>query len=259
MKYYIVDAFAEELFKGNPAAVCILDKSIGDKLMQKIAAENNLSETAFVKKNGQEYDLRWFTPAIEVDLCGHATLASAFVINNFIDKKAETFQFTTLSGKITVKKDDKLFNMNFPARIPKKIEILPAMEKAIGTYIQEAYSSTRDLLLRLESEEQIKKLKPDLKLITELQYFGVIATAKASNADFVSRFFAPKTGIPEDPVTGSSHCVLIPYWADKLHKDTLKAYQASERGGFLHCRNLHDRVIIGGNAVLYAEGEIKVN
>lgn len=191
-------------------------------------------------------------------MCGHATLASAFVINSFIEKKADEIEFNTLSGKLNVTKNDKMFNLNFPARPPKKIEVLPIMEKAIETYIQEAHSSVRDLMLRVESEEQVLKLKPDIESLKKIGNAGIIVTSKGTDCDFVSRFFAPDYGLLEDPVTGSSHTVLIPYWADRLHKDYLTARQLSKRGGCLYCRNLQNRVIIGGYAVLYSEGEIKV-
>lgn len=258
MKYYIVDAFTKEMFKGNPAAVCIPEKELSKETMQNIAAEFNLSETAFIKKNGNSYDLRWFTPEKEVDLCGHATLAGAFVINNFIDKKASEIEFNTLSGKLSVTKNDNMLNLNFPAKIPKKAEISPLMEKAIGTYIQEAHASARDLMLRLESVEQIKKLKPDFESVKKLGFFGVIVTAKGPDTDYVLRFFAPDASVPEDPATGSAHCTLIPYWSNRLHKDYMTSIQLSKRGGYFYCRNLQNRVQIGGYAVLYSEGDIKI-
>ena len=257
MKYYIVDAFTDELFKGNPAGVCVLDKALDDKTMQSIAAENNLSETAFIKKNNNGYDLKWFTPETEIDLCGHATLAAAYVINNFIDKKAVEIAFNTLSGELKVVKNDKMYDVNLPASNIKKVEVHPLMEKAIGTFVVEAYAA-RDLMLRLESEEQLKKLKPNTDLLKETGYLGIIATTKGSEADFVSRFFAPNAGIAEDPVTGSSHCMLIPYWSEKLHKTYMVSKQLSSRGGTVYCRYLGNNVLISGNAVLYLEGNINI-
>lgn len=259
MKYYIVDAFTNEQFKGNPACVCILDKIISGDIMQKIAGENNLSETAFVTRNGTSFDIRWFTPKTEVKLCGHATLAAAFVIKNFYDKKSETFEFNTLSGKIPVTHTNGMYNLNLPAFVPKKIDPEQNMSRAIGgMYVVEAWSFERNLLLRLEYEEAVKKVKPDNELLKELNYDIVSVTAKGDIYDIVSRCFCPKLGVLEDPVTGSAHCILIPYWFEKLHKDNIVSFQASVRGGLLYCRNLNDRIIVGGNAVLYADGNINI-
>lgn len=259
MKYYIVDAFTENLFQGNPAGVCLLGKWLDDSVMQNIAAENNLAETAFIVKNGNAYDLRWFTPDVEMDLCGHATLASAFIITNFVDKKANKLNFRTLSGLLTVTKKDALYEMDFPSRKPKQVECLPAMSEAIGTEVLEAHLS-RDLLLLVETEEQVRNLKPNFELMKTIpDSFAVIVTAKGDNADFVSRFFAPNAGVPEDPVTGSSHCTLIPFWAEKLGKDKLVAHQLSKRGGRLYCENVGNRVKIAGYATLYLEGNILID
>lgn len=257
MKYFIVDAFADKLFEGNQAGVCLLDEWIDDKTMQSIAAENNLAETAFIVKRKDYYDLRWFTPEMEIDLCGHATLASAFVIYNFVDNSEVRMDFHTMSGTLTAEKKGDLFEMNFPARTPRPIPVIPLMEQAIGIPVQGAYLS-RDMLLLVDSEQQVKDLLPDLSLISKLpDCFALIVTAKGTTADFVSRFFAPNASIPEDPVTGSSHSTLIPFWAEKLKKDKMIAKQLSKRGGTLYCENINDRVIIAGRAVLYLQGDIR--
>jgi PhzF family phenazine biosynthesis protein len=250
------------LFKGNPAGVCILDKWIDDNLMQSIAFENNLAETAFVVKNDSQYELRWFTPETEMDLCGHATLASAFIINNFVDKNNHFMSFSTKSGILTVKfiKENELYEMDFPARKPVKTEIDPVIQKAINAQIKEAYKA-RDLLLLVDTEEQVKNLAVNFEQLKKCKdCFAFIITAPSSNAgyDFVSRFFAPNAGIPEDPVTGSSHSTLIPFWAEKLNKKKLIAKQLSKRGGILYCENNGSRVKISGKAKLYLEGNIKI-
>ncbi len=258
MKYFIVDAFTDELFKGNQAGVCILDKWIDDKIMQNIATENNLAETAFVVKNKDYYDLRWFTPKVEIDLCGHATLASAYIISEFIDNSAIKINFKTLSGILSVEKKGNLFEMNFPARNPLPITSTLTMEQAIGIPIKEAYLS-RDVILIVDNEQQVIDLKPDFDLISKLpDCFALIVTAKGTEADFVSRFFAPNAGVLEDPVTGSAHSELIPLWAKKLNKNKLIAKQLSKRGGTLFCENLNERVIIAGKATLYLQGDIKI-
>jgi PhzF family phenazine biosynthesis protein len=262
MKYFVVDAFAEELFRGNPAGVCILDKWIDDNILQNIAFENNLAETAFVVRNGERSDLRWFTPEIEIDLCGHATLASAFIVMNFIDRSSNSVSFNTRSGILTVcaNKDNDLYEMDFPVIKPVKTEINQTVQNAINAKIKEAYKA-RDLLLTIDSEEQVKNLEVNFELLkTVKDCFAFIITAPSSNKeyDFVSRFFAPNAGVLEDPVTGSSHCMLIPYWSEKLNKNKLIAKQLSKRGGTLYCAHNGDRVKISGKAKLYLEGEIKI-
>jgi PhzF family phenazine biosynthesis protein len=259
MKYYIVDAFADELFKGNQAGVCILEKWIDADLMQNIAAENNLAETAFVVKSGDHYDLRWFTPEIEIDLCGHGTLASAFVVSNFVDKGAVCMDFHTKSGVLSVCRKDDLYEMDFPSRKPEPIAVTPLMAEAVGTAVLEAHIS-RDVLLLVGSEQEVRNLKPRFDLIEQIpDCFGLIVTAKGESVDFVSRFFTPNAGILEDPVTGSTHSTLIPFWAERLHKDEMVARQLSERGGTLLCGNCGERVKISGKAVLFLEGEIKIS
>ena len=258
MKYYVVDAFADKLFSGNPAGVCLLDEWLDDEAMQSIAAENNLAETAFVIKRERHYNLRWFAPLTEIDLCGHATLASAFVVSNYLDIGIETMDFHTKSGILSVKKTDDLFEMDFPSRKPDRIEVTPMMEQAVGTSVSESYIS-RDMLLLLDTEKQVENLQPDMNLIAKLpDCFALIVTAKGDSVDFVSRFFAPKAGVPEDPVTGSSHSTLIPFWADRLKKEKMTAKQLSKRGGTLFCQNCGDRVKISGRAILYLRGEIKL-
>lgn len=258
MQYYIVDAFSDRLFKGNQAGVCLLEEWLSDDLMQNIAAENNLAETAFVVRRENHYDLRWFTPEVEIDLCGHATLASAFIIVNFVDPDARAINFHTLSGILSVVKKDELYEMDFPARKPEPVEKTLLMQQAIGVPVQEAHLS-RDLLLLVENEQQVKTIQPNFELLKQLpDGFAVIVTAKGEQVDFVSRFFAPKAGIPEDPVTGSSHSTLIPFWSEKLNKSEMVARQLSKRGGTLFCKNDGERVKIAGKAALYLQGTINV-
>ncbi|MBN2654606.1 MAG: PhzF family phenazine biosynthesis protein [Nitrospirae bacterium] len=258
--YYHIDAFTSKIFSGNPAAVCLLDKWLDDKTMHCIAAENNLAETAFlVSASDSRYHLRWFTPAVEIDLCGHATLASAFVIFSYINSSLPSVDFETASGKLTVVKSDDLLTMNFPARKPLASESLALLSKAFGAEPVEVLRS-RDLMAVFDDEMVIKNMKPDfqkLRLIKDC--FGIIVTAHGLNSDFVSRFFAPNAGIDEDPVTGSAHCTLIPYWSEKLGKNKLSAQQLSKRGGELFCENMDNRVNISGRAVLYAKGHIHLD
>jgi PhzF family phenazine biosynthesis protein len=262
MKYYVVDAFTDELFKGNPAGVCILEKWLDDNLLQNIAFENNLAETAFVVKNNSQYDLRWFTPETEIDLCGHATLASAFIIINFIDKNNKFLSFNTKSGILTVNynNENELYEMDFPSRKPIKTEINQIIQKAINIQIKETYMA-RDLLILIEKEKQVKELEINFELLKSYKdCFAFIITAQSSNNeyDFVSRFFAPNAGIMEDPVTGSSHSTLIPFWAERLGKNKLIAKQLSKRGGTLYCENNGDRVKISGKAKVYLQGNIEI-
>lgn len=256
--YFHVDAFTSHVFSGNPAGVCPLDNWLDDLLLQQIAAENNLSETAFFVRTDKGYDLRWFAPKTEVDLCGHATLASAFVIFNFLGFPEDHITFSTKSGMLSVKKVKDRFMMDFPAR-PGKLASAPEfLVKGLGKNITEVYRS-RDYLVILDSEDEVRTLRPDFSELLKLDCTGVIISAKGDSVDFVSRFFAPRVGIPEDPVTGSSHCTLIPYWASRLGKTDLIAHQVSRRGGELFCRHIGDRVSIAGSAVLYLQGEIFVN
>ena len=259
MLQFIVDAFTEKIFCGNPAAVCIVEKFPEEKIMLKIAQENNLSETAFAVKEKNFYKLRWFTPAAEIDFCGHATLATAFVIFSEIEKNSDLIEFETMSGKFFVKKNEKFFEMNFPAYEYKKIPVTAEMSEAIGEKVLEAYLS-RDLLMILENEEKIKNLRPDFEKLKKLDGLIQAVTAKSSekNFDCVSRVFAPKIKILEDPVTGSTHCLIAPIWAKKTGKNILKCYQASERGGELICEIFDERVKISGKAVLFAESKLNI-
>jgi len=255
---YQVDAFSDTPFGGNPAAVCILDSWLSDDLMQQIGQENNLSETAFiVRKAKGEYDIRWFTPSTEISLCGHATLASAYIVFNFYDKDIETVSFDSKSGILSVDKKDDLLILDFPSTPPVNTEIPLVLIKALGV-IPEAAFSSRDLLVIVKDEETVRSLNPDFNLLKELDYLGIIVSAKGDNSDFVSRFFAPNVGINEDPVTGSAHTTLIPFWANKLGKDKLHAYQVSSRMGELFCELAVDRVKIAGKACLIIQGQLKI-
>ena len=254
---YQVDAFTSKLFGGNPAAVCPLEYWLEDGIMQSIAAENNLAETAYFVKKENHFELRWFTPEAEVDLCGHATLATAYVIFNLLKSETDKITFQTKSGKLEVIKRNDLLVMDFPSRKPVATEIPEGLIEAIGKAPNEVLQS-RDLLLVYETEEDVLSLQPDFSLLKKIDCFGYITTAKGNKVDFVSRFFAPKEGINEDPVTGSSHSTLIPFWAERLGKNELLARQISKRGGELFCKLLGDRVEIAGNAVLYLTGSINI-
>ena len=251
---YQIDAFTSRVFSGNPAAVCPLEQWLPDETMQAIAAENNHSETAFFVKQDQVYELRWFTPAVEVGLCGHATLAAAFVIFNYLDTAARSVSFQTKkSGMLQVDRQGELLAMNFPARPAKPCSTPDQLVQALGVEPKEVRLA-RDYLVIYEAENVIRSIKPDMSLLMGLDALGIIITAPGDSADFVSRFFAPGVGVPEDPVTGSAHCTLIPYWSDRLGKDELHAFQVSARGGELWCKHKGDRVGILGQAVRYAEG-----
>ena len=254
---YQVDAFTGTVFSGNPAAVCPLDRWLADPVLQAIAAENNLSETAYFVRNGDGYDLRWFTPAHEIDLCGHATLATAFVIFERLDKNRLSLTFNTKSGPLTVRREAARLSMDFPARPPERCEAPPALESGLGKRPVEAWKS-RDYMAVFESEADVRSLRPDMDKLATLDLLGVIATAPGTEKDFVSRFFAPRAGVPEDPVTGSSHCTLIPYWSKRLSRPRLSARQVSARGGDLDCEHRGDRVVISGVAALFLEGTISV-
>lgn len=257
MKCYHVDAFAEKVFEGNPAAVCVLDKYPSDALMQKIAGENNLSETAFAVKEGAGYHLRWFTPGGEIDLCGHATLGTAYVLFRFFEKDADSITFQTLSGALTVLKKGNLLEMDFPAYELKQIPVTPAMEDAFGVAITEAWLG-RDLLCVTENAEAIPTLTPNQAKLMELDGLLQHITAKGKEYDSVSRTFAPKLAVAEDPVCGSGHCHIVPLWAKKLGKERLVAWQASQRGGTLYCEMQGDRLSLAGTAVLYSIADLYV-
>ena len=254
---YQVDAFTREVFKGNPAAVCPLAEWLDAGLMQKIALENNLSETAFFVRQGDVYELRWFTPTFEIDLCGHATLASAYVLFEILGANEKVLKFQTKSGLMTVEREGDLLALDFPSRPATSCDIPEGLIAAIGKQPQEVLRS-RDYLMVYETEEEVRSLAPNFAEILKLDTHAVIVTAKGGDSDFVSRFFAPEVGVFEDPVTGSAHCALIPYWAEKLGKNEFFARQVSARGGELFCELKGDRVRIGGHAVLYLKGEIYV-
>jgi PhzF family phenazine biosynthesis protein len=251
--YYVVHSFTDTVFRGNPAGVCPLEEWLDDELMQRIAAENRLSETAFFVRKKDHFELRWFTPVIEVDLCGHATLASAYVLFDHLGHDEDVASFHTRSGELTVRKDGNFLVMDFPSRPGEPIEAPEALIEGLGSSPEEVYLA-RDYLAIFESEQDIRNLKPDFAALETLDCEGVIASAPGNDADFVSRFFAPKMGIPEDPVTGSAHSTLTPFWASRLEKKQLVAHQVSERGGVLKCTLRGDRVLIAGQAVLYVKG-----
>lgn len=255
--YYQVNAFTKEPFGGNPAGVCVLNHWPDDDLLQKIATENKLSETAFFVPEGKSYRLRWFTPAVEVDLCGHATLATAAVLFFELGFKDEQVRFESRSGPLSARQREGLIELDFPAWTPKPCKIPKGFAHALG-HEPLAILETRDYVVLLESENDVRKLTPDMDALKEFDKVGVIATAPGTDADFVSRFFAPRVGVPEDPVTGSAHCSLIPFWAERLGKTELFARQISKRGGELFCRLAGDRVNIAGNAKIYKRGELSV-
>jgi len=254
-----LDAFAEGPFGGNPAAVCPLEEWLEDHVMQAIAMENNLSETAFIVGSNGAYNLRWFTPAVEVDLCGHATLASAHVVLEILEPDAGKVIFETRSGRLTVNRDGDQLSMDFPSQPGKPCDELPGLADALGAKIIDSVSSV-DLLVRVENAETVRNLVPDIRFIQEnVQQRGLIVTAKGDDdCDFVSRFFAPAAGIDEDPVTGSAHCVSVPYWSGLLDKKELVARQVSSRGGLLTCEDRGNRVILKGRTILFLKGEITI-
>jgi PhzF family phenazine biosynthesis protein len=253
-----VDAFAKEVFKGNPAAVCPLDEWLDTGLMQKIALENNLSETAYFVKKDDVYEIRWFTPGAEIDLCGHATVASAYVIFECLKAEENFIKFSSPhSGILTVEKQGDILTLDFPSRPPVTCEVPEGLIEAVGKEPKEVLKS-RDYFLVYETEQEILGIEPNFSELLKIPAHAVIVTAKGDSSDFVSRFFAPEVGVFEDPVTGSAHCNLIPYWAEKLGKTELFARQVSARGGELFCELRGDRVKIGGHAVLYLKGEIYI-
>jgi PhzF family phenazine biosynthesis protein len=255
--YYQIDAFTGAVFAGNPAGVCLLDDWLEDATLQAIAAENNLSETAFLVRGGQGYGLRWFTPKAEVDLCGHATLASAFVVFTRVQPALDVVAFESKSGTLTVSREGDLLAMDFPSREARPCSSVPSeLVRGLGAAPDEVLLSVRDCLAVFSDEKAVAALRPEMAELSRLDQMGIIVTAPGSECDFVSRFFAPKVGVPEDPVTGSAHSTLIPYWAGRLGKTRLHARQISERGGELFCEHRGDRVTIAGRAVAYLEGKI---
>jgi len=258
IKLYFVDAFTDKLFGGNTAGVCPLKEWLPDEKMQSIAMENNLSETAFFVKEGSKFGIRWFTPTIEVDLCGHATLASAHVIYNHLDFKDDRILFDSKSGELIVRKEDDMLVMNFPTDNYKEVLVNDDLIRGLGVNPIEVYRGKSDYMLVCKSQKEIENINPNFDLIKRTIIRGIIVTAKGNKVDFVSRFFAPLSGVLEDPVTGSSHTTLIPYWAERLGKKELTAMQLSKRQGKLKCRYLGDRVEIGGEAITYLVGEIEI-
>jgi len=259
---YQVDAFTGRLFAGNPAAVCPLEKWLPDQMMQAIAAENNLAETAFFVRIGDDYELRWFTPTVEVDLCGHATLATGFVIMTKLAPQKTTTRFHTKSGILNVSRDGPRFTLDLPSQPPKPAEMPGRFLAALGRPPQQVLAAAKYLAI-YDSADDVAALAPDLVILKDIDKDGVIVTAPgptsgANACDFVSRYFAPHAGIPEDPVTGGAHCTLIPYWAQRLGKSKLHARQISARGGELFCEDQGRRVSLAGQAVLYLEGRIRV-
>jgi predicted PhzF superfamily epimerase YddE/YHI9 len=256
--YFRVHAFTSSPFGGNPAGVCPLERWLPDDLLQMVAAENNLSETAFFTKEGEQFHLRWFTPAVEVDLCGHATLASALVLFNELGWKERTIRFSSRGGLLGATPLGDVIELDFPARPGAPCSAPDILLRGLGSAPVEVLKA-RDYLAVYRTSAEVAALQPDMQLLGQLDCLGVIVTAPGSDADFISRFFAPRAGVPEDPVTGSAHCTLIPYWAQRLGKSELFAKQISKRGGELFCRNEGERVAIGGRAVVYCRGELQLH
>ncbi len=255
--YYQVDAFTDHVFGGNPAGVCLLPHWLPDAMLQKIALENNLSETAFIVRRGEEFELRWMTPSVEVDLCGHATLASAHVILSELNPLLADILFHTKSGVLSARRDGARITLDFPAMKAARSEVPAALAGGLGWIPLECWKA-RDYLAVFTSADEVLSLAPDFSELATLDCLGVIATAPGHDCDFVSRFFAPGAGIPEDPVTGSAHSTLIPYWAARLGKSQLHARQLSARRGELWCEDRGSRVGIGGNCVLYSRSQIEI-
>ena len=254
---FIVDAFTDTVFKGNPAAVCLLDEWLPDDTLQNIAKENNLSETAFTVKNSNHYELRWFTPGGEIDLCGHATLATAFVLFQYTEGDVESLTFTTQSGELLVTQKGELYELNFPVYSMHQVPVTSDMEEAIGVHPLEAWLG-RDLVCILPHENDVINATPDFDNVKALDGLFLNITAKDTNYDTVTRSFAPKLSVMEDPVCGSGHCHVIPLWANKLGQVEFRAYQASKRSGHLICRLEGNRLYLAGKAALYSRGEIYV-
>jgi PhzF family phenazine biosynthesis protein len=267
MEYHVIDAFTDKLFSGNPAGVCLPEHWPPKELMQSIAAENNHSETAFlVKQANGHYGLRWFTPTLEIDLCGHATLAAAFVLFGEREKQAQTLTFETAGGELTVTKNGDMLCLNFPATPPAECPAYPSIERALGVKPLAVYKSI-DFMVLVKSEETLRRLNPVYTVLANLRHeagmehdrFGIIVTAPGKECDFVSRYFAPGAGVLEDPVTGRAHCTLTPFWSKRLGKKVMTARQLSARGGVLLCEDAGKRVKINGKAVRYLKGTIEIN
>jgi PhzF family phenazine biosynthesis protein len=256
IKIYQLDAFTDSLFGGNPAAVCPLIEWLPDALLQNIAMENNLAETAFIVKESNGYRIRWFTPAVEVDLCGHATLAAAYVLFHLENYQGNEIEFQSRSGLLRVINEHDMLTLNFPVDKLEEVDISSGFLSCFDIAPIKVYKGKSDFMFVFENESQIANIQPDLHRISELDARGVIITAKGDHVDFVSRFFAPQSGIDEDPVTGSAHTSLTPYWHEVLQKDEMTAIQLSKRKGFLKCKYLGERIAISGKVCLYMSGEI---
>jgi predicted PhzF superfamily epimerase YddE/YHI9 len=255
--YYQIDAFTGSLFSGNPAGVCLLADWLPDEILQSIAAENNLAETAYVVQRDSSFDLRWFTPVVEMDLCGHATLAAAHVVFRHLGYGGSIVRFESRSGTLTVARNGDVLTLDFPARPAALCDVPPELSAGLRSS-PAAAAKARDYLAVFETEHAVRRLEPDMSALMRLDCVGIIATAPGGDCDFVSRFFAPRAGVPEDPVTGSAHCTLIPYWAQRLGRTELRARQVSPRGGELSCEHRGDRVGIGGRAVTYSSGFLHI-
>lgn len=257
VKQYVVDAFTDKVFHGNQAAVCVLDEWPSEELMMNITKENNFSETAFTVKTRDKYHLRWFTPGGEIDLCGHATLGTAYVLFRFYEQSSDRLVFSTLSGDLIVTKKGDLLEMEFPAYKLNPVPVTDEMTDALGVRPVKAFMG-RDLLCVLDNAADVRELKPDLEKVKKLDGLLLQVTAPGDDTDCISRSFAPKLNVAEDPVCGSGHCHIIPYWADTTGKDDLVAYQASKRGGILYCHMEGDKIFMAGKVVLYSIGELLV-
>ncbi len=258
LKVYIANAFSDKKFGGNPAAVVPLNEWLSERLMQQIAAQNNLAETAYFVKEGNDYSIRWFTPAVEVDLCGHATLASAHILFNHLNFTGDHLVFHSKSGPLHISRKEDKITLNFPANKPEEISDDGVIAKSIGANPKAIFKSRFDYMVVLESQSDVEKLNPDLSLVKKLPARGLIVTAKGDEADFVSRCFYPQSGIDEDPVTGSAHTVMVPYWAAETGKNRLTAIQLSARRGYLDCEFANDRVFMSGHALTYLEGDFYI-
>jgi PhzF family phenazine biosynthesis protein len=258
LKVYIANAFSEKKFGGNPAAIVPLDEWLSDTLMQQIAAQNNLSETAYIVPQGNDYAIRWFTPAVEVDLCGHATLASAFILFEHLNYKRNQIIFQSKSGPLQVTKNGDKITLNFPVNEPERISDDGSIGRALGIKPKAIFKSRIDHMVVLENQSDIERLKPDFAALNELPARGLIVTAKGDTVDFVSRCFYPQSGIDEDPVTGSAHTVMVPYWAGETGKNKFSAIQLSARRGYLDCELAGNRVLISGRAHTYLEGNFYI-
>jgi PhzF family phenazine biosynthesis protein len=255
--FYQVDAFTDRVFAGNPAAVCPLEAWLDDEVLQGIAAENNLAETAFFVPENGGFHLRWFTPTCEIELCGHATLASAYIIMNKLGRDSGPIRFRAQAGELVVTREGDLYALDFPSRKPQRIDPPRELVEALGAEPLEVWKA-RDHLALYSTEAQVRGLRPDIRKLAAFDMWAAIITARGDTADFVSRFFAPGRGVDEDPVTGSAHCTLIPFWSERLAKKQLRALQVSARGGELFCEDQGERVRIAGRAALFAEGRIYV-